>query len=91
LTGIRLDETVKPPACVVNAGGTYEWTTDNTGIAGTDGKFYKAGPATLNVADQKVSGTGRTGVWQVTADCNVIIDWQPGNFRREPFSGSCQF
>lgn len=81
LTGIKLDETVKPPACVLNAGGTYDWTTDSRGIPGTDGKLTKLGPAKLNVADQKVSGTGRTGVWQVTADCNVIIDWQPGNFR----------
>lgn len=81
LTGIKLDATVKPPACVLNAGGTYDWTTDNRGITGTDGKLTKLGPAKLNVADQKVSGTGRTGVWQVTADCNVIIDWQPGNFR----------
>lgn len=81
LTGIKLDATVKPPACVVNAGGTYEWTTDNTGIAGTDGKLNKLGPAMLNVADQKVSGTGRTGVWQVTSDCTVYIDWEPGNFR----------
>lgn len=81
LADIKLDATVKPPACVVNAGGTYEWTTNNTGIAGTDGKLNKLGPATLNVADQKVSGTGRTGVWQVTSDCTVYIDWQPGNFR----------
>ena len=80
LTGIKLDATVRPPDCVVNAGGTYEWTTDNTNVAGTDGKFNKLGPATLK-ADQTVSGTGRTGVWQVTSDCTVNIDWQPGNYR----------
>jgi hypothetical protein len=77
LTGIKLDASVKPPACVANVGGRYDWTVDNT--KNSDGKVYK-GVATLNAADQKASSTDRTGVWQVTNDCKVVIDWEPGQF-----------
>ena len=82
LTGIRLDATVKPPPCVTNVGGIYDWTTDATKRnIGQDKPM--TGVVTLSVGSKQASIPGRTGIWQVTSDCKVLIDWEPGSFRDE--------
>ena len=79
LTGIKLDETVAPPPCVVNAPGSYDWS------AGRGGVMQKAGIVILS-ADNRASRPAlptmpeMTGSWQISNDCEVLIDFQ-GNGR----------
>jgi len=84
LTGIKLDASVKPPPCVANAAGDYQWTTDNTKTTQGNGKLENVGVVKLT-ADQKavnlVGGRdGRKGTWQITNDCQVTIDWENGKY-----------
>ena len=80
LTGIKLDQTVQPPPCVLNAGGDYDWTTDNTknGNKG-NGKKESVGITSLK-ADQSATSLSRKGKWQVTDDCTLTINWENGQF-----------
>lgn len=79
LTGIKLDTTVAPPSCAVNAPGSYQWTTDNTKTKLGNGKLENLGIAKLN-ADNSALHNGRQGVWQITSDCDVVINWQKSKF-----------
>ncbi len=86
LTGIRLDSSVVPPPCVTNAVGAYEWTTDNRQTKQGNGKLEVGGMVKLNADQGAVSQfgmplrDGRKGVWQITSDCRVTIDWENGKF-----------
>lgn len=79
LTGVQLDTTVKSPTCAANAPGTYQWTTDNTQTKLGNGKLENLGTARLN-PDSTAVHNGRQGVWQITSNCQVVINWQNSKF-----------
>lgn len=83
LTGIKLDETVKTPACVLNAPGKYSWFS---GFKPTDKNPLPVGTVILN-ADNSGRYLGGNpekeafkGVWQVSADCQLSINWNNGMY-----------
>lgn len=86
LTGIKLDSSVVPPPCVTNAVGDYLWTTDNRQTTKGNGKLETGGVVKLNADQMAVAQIGtplrdaRKGVWQITSDCRVTIDWENGKF-----------
>jgi hypothetical protein len=79
LTGIKLDQTVVPPPCVINAGGNYDWTTDNTKTTKGNGKKENVGTVTLK-ADQSATNNSVKGKWQVSNECGLTINWENGRF-----------
>jgi hypothetical protein len=79
LTGVQLDTSVKPPTCAANAAGNYKWTTDNTQTKQGNGKLEQLGTATLR-PDSSAVHNGRQGVWQLTSNCQVVINWQNSKF-----------
>lgn len=79
LTGIKLDSTVKPPACTANVPGDYQWTTDNTKTTKGNGKLEQLGTVKL-MADQTATHMARKGVWQITPACQVTINWDNSKF-----------
>jgi hypothetical protein len=84
LTGVKLDASVKPPQCVQNAAGDYQWTTDNRKTTRGNGKLESVGVVKLNADQKAFSQVGtrvmRTGVWQITNECQVTINWGNGQF-----------
>ncbi|MFG5411318.1 hypothetical protein ABXN37_28405 [Piscinibacter sakaiensis] len=79
LTGVKLDSTIKPPACVANVPGEYKWSTDNTQTKLGNGKLEQLGTAKLN-ADNSATHLSRKGVWQINTKCQVTINWENSKF-----------
>lgn len=86
LTGIKLDASVVPPPCVQNAVGNYQWTTDNRSTTQGNGKLETGGLVKLQADQKAISQIGsplrdaRRGVWQITNECQVTINWENGQF-----------
>lgn len=79
LTGVKLDATVKPPACMANVPGEYKWSTDNTQTKLGNGKLEQLGTAKLN-PDNTATHLSRKGVWQINTNCQVTINWDNSKF-----------
>lgn len=79
LTGVKLDETVKPPSCVANVPGEYKWTTDNTQTKLGNGKLEQLGSVKLN-SDNSATHFSRKGIWQINTKCQVTINWDNSKF-----------
>lgn len=83
LTGVKLDSSVKPPACVQNAAGTYSWSSSAQPM-GKD--LLPMGTVILNPDGSSRNLRGNPekdflkGVWQVTSDCQVVINWNKGQY-----------
>lgn len=80
LTGVRLDSSVVPPPCVANAVGDYQWTTDNRQTTKGNGKLENVGVVKLTADQKAVNNNSLKGVWQITNDCQVTIDWENGRY-----------
>lgn len=79
LTGVKLDSTVKPPACIASVPGEYKWTTDNTQTKLGNGKLEQLGIAKLN-PDNSATHLSRKGVWQINTKCQVTINWENSKY-----------
>ena len=73
------DQTVVPPPCVMNAGGNYDWTTDNMKTTKGNGKKENVGTVTLN-ADPSAVNNSVKGKWQVSDECGLTINGENGRF-----------
>ncbi len=86
LTGTEPGLSGEPPKCVENVVGVYQWTTDNRTSGRGNGKLEHVGYVKLAADHVAVTqdGTplrdGRPGVWHITNDCLVTINWQNGRF-----------
>ena len=86
LTGTKPGLSGEPPKCVENVVGAYQWTTDNRTSGRGNGKLEHVGFVKLTANHVAVTQTGkplrdgRPGVWKITNDCLVTINWQNGRF-----------
>lgn len=75
-----------PSPCVDKAVGRYSWTTDNRMTNLGNGRLENDGFVTLT-PDHLAEGyanansrAARPGVWKISNDCLVTINWQNGRF-----------
>jgi serine/threonine protein kinase len=86
LTGTKPGFSGEPPRCAENVVGVYQWTTDNRISGRGNGKLEQVGFVKLTADHVAVTQTGaplrdgRPGVWHITNDCLVTINWQNGRF-----------
>jgi hypothetical protein len=76
LTGVKLDSTVVPPPCALNAAGEFLWFSDNKSMGIT---ILNADGSSRNLRGNPPKDFLK-GVWQVTNDCQVTINWGNGQF-----------
>jgi hypothetical protein len=83
---VQPGSSVEPSPCVKNVVGVYRWTTDNRSTSLGNGLLEEVGFVKLTADHVAVTqnGTplrdGRPGVWKITNDCLVTINWQNGRY-----------
>jgi hypothetical protein len=86
VTAIQAESGHVPLPCVENVVGVYHWTTDNRTSGRGNGKLEYVGVVKLTADHVAVTQNGqplrdgRPGVWKISNECLVTINWENGRF-----------